>query len=66
MNQTRREFIKDVAITGAVVAVGTDVCDNKTVAGEKEVVVEQAKCPFFDQPLMCKGSDKFGKYMCDT
>ena len=66
MDQTRREFIKDIAITGAVVVTGTEVCVNTTAAGEREVAVKQTKCPFFDQPLMCEGPDEFGIYRCDT
>ena len=65
MNKTRREFIKDAAIAGTVVAVGANTRVKKTEAIEEEIKVKQTKCPFFDQPLMCNGPDKFGKYRCD-
>lgn len=66
MGQTRREFIKDTAIACTVVAAGTNTFVNKAAAGRKEVKDKQTKCPFFDQPLMCNGPDKFGRYKCDA
>ena len=66
MEQTRREFMKDVAVTGTVVAVGSTFYSEKSGAIGKENVVEKARCPFFDQPLLCGGPDEFGRYKCDN
>ena len=60
MDQTRREFIKDIAVTGAVVTL-SDVYADKSLAEENKAEVNQTKCPFFDQPLMCEGPDNSGK-----
>ena len=65
MKQTRREFMKDAAIVGTVVAAGSTISSEKIGADQKDVSTEKAKCPFFDQPLMCNGPDENGNYRCD-
>jgi len=57
--------MKDAAIAGTVVAVGANARVKKTAAGEGGIEGKQTKCPFFDQPLMCNGPDKSGKYRCE-
>ncbi len=51
MYQTRRKFIKDAAVAGAVVAAGTSVSIQETDAVEKVDTVNNVRCPFFDQPI---------------
>ena len=65
MDSSRREFIKDVAVAGAVVAAGSmaesDSAEAETVAPEEET----ERCPYFDQPMYCKGLTKNGKPLCE-
>lgn len=65
MNQTRRKFIKEAAVVGAVAAAGTSVRIKDTDAIEEVDTVNNARCPFFDQPMMCDGPDECGRYKCD-
>ena len=65
MNQTRRKFIKEAAVVSAVVAAGTSVRIKDTDAIEEVDTVNNARCPFFDQPMMCDGPDECGRYKCD-
>ena len=65
MITTRREFIKDATTVGAVVAAGGD---GASVAEKKEteaIITEDERCPYFDQPMFCKGLSKTGKPLCD-
>ena len=64
MKRTRREFMRDAAVVGTVVAAGTTIKGRKTETAPIEMK-NKRKCPFFDQPLMCDGPDEFGKYKCD-
>ena len=65
MNQTRRKFMKDASVVGAVViAAGTAEADKNTETSSEDDTSKRGKCPFFDQPLMCDGPDKNGKYKC--
>ena len=65
MKKSRREFMKDAAIVGTVVAACPAVSGKNADAAPTEAETENAKCPFFDQPMMCGGPDEFGKYKCD-
>ena len=65
MYQTRRKFLKDSAVAGAVIAAGTSVSIQELDAVEKVDTVNNVKCPFFDQPMMCDGPDECGRYKCD-
>jgi hypothetical protein len=65
MSHTRREFIKDIAVAGAAVSTGTLIGAEKIQAEETEPVQENARCPYFDQPMYCKGLTPDGKPMCD-
>jgi len=65
MNPSRREFIKEAAVVGAVVASGS-VEDSDFAEAETGVPAEEtARCPYFDQPLYCKGLTKNGKPLCE-
>jgi len=66
MSRTRREFMKDAAVAGAAVAIGSaavdargeDVCaDGGGCGGDR--------CPYFDQPMYCKGLSRNGGPLCD-
>lgn len=64
MSHTRREFMKDAAVAGVVLSAGA--------AAGAEAAEEQAKpsgddarCPYFDQPMYCKDLSKDGKPLCD-
>ncbi len=65
MGQTRREFMKDAAVTGAVVAAGTTVTLKKAHTAPNDDLFAGPRCPFFDQPLMCDGPDADGQFLCD-
>lgn len=68
MSSNRREFIKEAAVIGAVVSTGA-ASNFKDVAAETASGVNpedvRERCPYFDQPLLCKGIAEDGKYMCD-
>ncbi len=66
MKKTRREFIKDAALVGTVVAAGSTVKAEEAVSDTSYDENENAKCPFFDQQMMCDGPDECGKYKCDA
>ena len=65
MSCTRREFIKDTTIAGAVVTAGTFIYIVETKAAQECITNKDHQCPYFDQPLMCEGPDELGKYKCD-
>ena len=65
MSRTRREFIKDVAVAGAVLTAGSAIgaeTGDATVSASTE---NTARCPYFDQPLYCKGLSEDGKPLCE-
>jgi hypothetical protein len=62
MAHTRRAFMKEAAIAGAVVAAAPTVTAKS--AGADVTPVEE-RCPFFDQPMFCGGADENGKFKCD-
>ncbi len=68
MSSNRREFIKEAAVIGAVVSTGAasslkDAAAETTGGNNPESKTE--RCPYFDQPLLCKGIAEDGKFMCD-
>jgi hypothetical protein len=68
MSSNRREFIKEAAVIGAVVSTGAahnlkDAAAETKGGNNPESITES--CPYFDQPLICKGIAEDGKYMCD-
>lgn len=68
MGSTRREFIKDAAVIGAVSAAGTaSYTKEASSENEKEADAGQPeeRCPYFDQPLLCKGLAREGAFLCD-
>ncbi len=62
MAHTRRAFMKEAAIAGAAVAAVPAVTAKSSKA---DVTVSEQRCPFFDQPMLCDGPDRNGKYKCD-
>lgn len=68
MGTTRRAFIKDATVVGAAAAVGTTPYEAKSEAEpvKNDSTEEDAgRCPYFDQPLLCKGLAPEGKRLCD-
>jgi len=68
MSSTRRDFIKDAAITGVVVTTGTSMSNGTAQAAvvyEDGPVDETKQCPYFDQPLFCNGKLHDGKLLCE-
>jgi len=73
MSPTRREFIKDAAVIGAVVAAGApDLIGGinpESIQAESTYgngpVDETSRCPYFDQPLFCREMIKNGKFPCE-
>jgi len=68
MGTTRRDFIKDAMVAGAVAAVGTTPYEAKSEAEpvkNDSPAGETGRCPYFDQPLLCKGLAPEGKRLCD-
>jgi len=67
MDRTRREFMKDAAVAGVVVAAGGAAVD---VRGEGECAAGgecgcRDRCPYFDQPMYCKGLSRSGGPLCE-
>jgi hypothetical protein len=64
MSHTRREFIKDVAVAGAALTAGSAMGaeNGETPSGAGD---DSARCPYFDQPLYCKGLSENGKPLCE-
>lgn len=65
MGRTRREFIKDVAVAGAALSAGTAMGAENGGAPAAVPADNSARCPYFDQPLYCKGLSEDGKPLCD-
>jgi len=65
MNAARRRFVKNMAVAGAVVSTGHIIY--KDSAGECAVLlhVKSGRCPYFDQPMYCKGLSETGGPFCD-
>ena len=63
---SRRDFIRDAAVTGAVAATG--LAGETAIAAHSQPdsqISEDRRCPFFDQPLFCTGPGPDGSYPCD-
>jgi hypothetical protein len=65
MKRTRREFMKEAALVGVVVASGTGMSESKAGNPSNDTGAPK-KCPYFDQPMMCGGPDESGKFRCDA
>jgi len=68
MGTTRRAFIKDATVVGAAAAVGTTPYEAVSEAEPVKVDSQSedtGHCPYFDQPLLCKGLAPGGKRLCD-
>ena len=65
MSRTRREFIKDVAVAGAALTAGSAMGAENEDAPAAGYAEESARCPYFDQPLYCKGLSENGKPLCE-
>lgn len=65
MSPTRREFMKGIAAVGAVVTAGSIV----EAGALKDSIAcssgENDRCPYFDQPMYCKGLSKTGRPLCE-
>ena len=56
--------MKDAACVSAAAAAPMVQAGAETARADKQPD-QQAKCPFFDQPLVCGGPDANGAYPCD-
>ena len=65
MISTRRDFMKEAAAAGAVAAVGGASAGKPAVADTPPVAGGDERCPYFDQPMFCKGMSKSGKPLCE-
>lgn len=66
MSPTRRDFIRNAAVTGAVAATGiSGNTSNAAYSQQNKQTGDEQKCPFFDQPLLCDGPGPDGNYPCD-
>jgi len=66
MSPTRRDFIRDAAVAGAVTASGlTGKTVNADISQQNDLTGDEPRCPFFDQPLHCSGPEPDGSYPCD-
>ena len=65
MSHTRREFMKDMASAGAVVTVGSAVTRVAAETATDHMPEDNDRCPYFDQPMYCKGQSKTDKPMCE-
>ena len=65
MSQSRRKFIKDIAVAGTVASVGSVVSLKAAEAETSSKQEMKDRCPYFDQPMYCKGQSRTGKPMCE-
>ena len=67
MGTTRRDFIKDATVVGATAVVATlhDSAESSAEPQKSGARGEPERCPYFDQPLLCKGLAPDGKRLCD-
>ena len=65
MSSTRRKFIKDVAVAGVVVTACSSVTAETALTEMKPELSDSECCPYFDQPLFCKGQSKTGRPLCE-
>lgn len=65
LNPSRREFIQEAAVIGAVTAAGGEAAEERPEMPEKTGTSGEEQCPYFDQPLYCKGMSDSGKRLCE-
>lgn len=65
MSRTRREFIKDVAVAGAALTTGSAMGEENGETPAAGPADDSSRCPYFDQPLYCKGLSENGKPLCE-
>ncbi|MCD6309022.1 MAG: twin-arginine translocation signal domain-containing protein [Candidatus Latescibacteria bacterium] len=68
MSQSRRDFMKDMAVVGAAAAAGTAAVPDTARADAVCPDCSEnggARCPYFDQPMYCKGLSESGKPLCE-
>ena len=66
MDQSRRTFVKNIAVAGSVAAIGNMMTGNsENVEKGENVPKNKDRCPYFDQPMYCKGVSKTGKPLCE-
>lgn len=67
MSPSRRDFMKDAAVVSAAAAttgVSAETASAETPAETTAEAGEQ-RCPYFDQPMYCKGLSKSGRPLCE-
>jgi len=66
MSHTRREFMRDMAAAGAALTAGVAIGEEASAdPGAAESPVTPERCPYFDQPMYCRGLSPEGKPMCE-
>lgn len=65
MSPSRRDFMKDAAVVGAAAAAGGSVAEAEASPQAEATAAEDARCPYFDQPMYCKGMSKTGRPLCE-
>ena len=65
MSSTRRKFIKDVAVAGAAVTACSSFTAETAHTEMKPESFDSERCPYFDQPLFCKGQSNTGRPLCE-
>ena len=65
MNPTRREFMKDMVIVGTVVTAGSVNTESSASPDRGRSSDENNRCPYFDQPMYCKGLSNNGVPFCN-
>ena len=65
MSPTRREFIKDMAAVGAVATAGVGLPGENIHSDTTQDLLNRNTCPYFDQPLHCRGLSRNGRPMCE-
>jgi len=65
MSRTRRDFMKEAAVMGAAAAAGGTAVPVTPAAEDRNGDCENDRCPYFDQPMFCKGLTKSGKPLCE-
>ena len=65
MEQTRRDFIKYYIVVCAVITVVAKICRSESEADGKYETLDETRCPYYDQFLICGGKDKSGSYRCE-
>ena len=64
MSHTRREFMRDMAAAGAAFTAGGAIVEGAGEVSAVESPPSPERCPYFDQPMYCKGLSPDGRPMC--